>query len=70
LKAKPKALKGAAKSLGLKRRFMPRKFRKWKEKPQDAQIQYVIANGRRMRCITKADGRKIYRAPRKYQDVQ
>jgi len=57
--------------VGVKRRQV-RKIRKWKNKPRQAQqqFQFEIVNGRRMRVITKSNGREIYRAPRKFQEVQ
>jgi len=57
--------------VGVKRRQV-RKIRKWKNKPRQAQqqFQFEIVNVRRMRVITKSNGRKIYRAPRKFQEVQ
>ncbi len=45
----------------------PMKRKRWKPKPPDAQVQLVLMKGRRMRQISKADGRKIYRPPRKQQ---
>jgi len=57
--------------VGVKRRQV-RKIRRWKNKPRQAQqqFQFEIVNVRRMRVITKSNGRKIYRAPRKFQEVQ
>jgi hypothetical protein len=57
-------------SLFQRRKFRATRRRRWKPKPQDMQTQLVLMKGRRMRCITKADGRKIYRSPRKQQNMQ
>ena len=44
------------------------KRKRWKPKLHDLQVQFVLMKGRRMRQISKSDGRKIYRSPRKQQN--
>jgi len=39
-------------------------------KKRKAALQFIIVKGRRMQCITRANGRKIYRLPKQSQDAQ